>query len=183
MLRTIYLHGELGQKFGKSHTFDVANMFQVMAALKSRFGAEFKNIIRSGNWSVLDGPMVKGNDLAESDLDKRLKNSEVHILPETQGASSAFRLIVGAVLIVAGVVTKQMWMVNIGASMVIGGVAEMLMRPPTLDQRKAVDEGKGSLFATAKNITMQGGALPVVYGRVTRASSYVISSDFSSERE
>lgn len=181
VLRTIKLHGFLGKKFAKEVQLAGNNMFQLMSGLKARFGQEFHDIIRDNDWHVVEGKLKKGNDLWEENLNKSLREDVIHILPAVKGASAVFRTILGVVLIVVGVWFNQPWLVNIGVSMALGGVAEMLMKPKSMDQRKQQDEGGSSIFNSAKMVTTQGGPVPVIYGRVRRASSVVISTDFSSE--
>lgn len=181
MIRKIYLHGFLGKKYAKVVELDVANMFQTMNALISRFGPEFKNDVAEHNWHVFDGAKKQGNDLDEKELDKKLSKKSLHLVPAVEGASSVLRVVLGVVLIAAGVFFKQSWLVKLGAIMVLGGVSEMLVKPPTMDGNKLTDQAQGSIFNSALNVTTQGGPVPLIYGRVRRASSVVISTDFSSE--
>lgn len=183
VLRTIKLHGFLGKKFAKSVELAGNNMFQLMNGLKARFGPEFQEVIRNNNWHVVEGKLKKGNDLSDESLNKNLNENVIHILPAVQGASAAFRTILGIILIVVGVWFNQPWLVNMGVAMALGGVAEMLNKPKSMDQRKQQDEGGSSIFNSARMVTTQGGPIPVIYGRVRRASSVVISTDFSSEQQ
>lgn len=179
-MRTIKLHGALAERFGSSIQLDAANMFQVMAGLESRFGPEFREAIRVGRWHVFDGEQKAGNDLSEEELDRRrLKNKTLHIVPVVAGSDAAVRVIVGIALIAIGAYTGQTWMIQAGIALAVGGIAEMLMRPAAMDQNQKLDQAQSSLFNQARNVTTQGGPIPLIYGRVRRASSVVISSDFS----
>jgi predicted phage tail protein len=179
-MRTIKLHGALGKEFAEKIELECSNMFQVMTALESRFGPRFKEVIRTGRWHVVDGAVKPGNDLSEETLQRPLKNRVLHIMPVVEGRNSTVRIILGAVLIAVGTYFGQTWMVQAGWAMVIGGVVEMLVKPKGMDQSKKLDQAQSSLFNGARNVTTQGGPIPLIYGRVRRASSVVISSDFSS---
>ena len=180
--KTVFLHGKLAKKYGKKHTIDADNIRQIMSALIRKLGNEFREEIRTGEWHITNGAIKKGNDLAESHLDKNLKKNTIHLLPAVQGASAVLRVIVGIVLIVVGVYFDQPWLVNLGVSMVLGGVVEMLTKPNTPDNAKIQDEGGGSIYNSAQNVTTQGGPVPLAFGRIRRASSTVIGTDFSSEQ-
>lgn len=183
-LRTIHLHGFLGEEFGKEVTLAGNNWFQLLSGLKHRFGQKFAEVMKEHNWHLLDGEVKAGNDLFEENLNRDLANKEFHILPAIEGASSGLRIIVGIIVVLVGTFVPGMqWITPAGYSLIIGGVAEMLMKPKGLDKNKQADEGQSSLFNSALMVTTQGGPVPVVYGRVRRASSVVISTDFSSERE
>lgn len=183
MMHTIHLHGYMAEKYGKTVTMSAANLFQLMRGLVSRFGPQFKEDVRVGRWHLTDGAVKSGNDIAQDDVRGSLlfKHKHVHLLPEVVGASAALRVIVGIVLIIAGVYFEQPWMVQLGASMVLGGVAEMLTKPPKTGGDKG-QENKGSyIYNSAVNVTTQGGPIPLGYGRVSRASSVLITTDFSSD--
>ena len=183
MIHTIHFHGFMGKKYGKSVKLEGANFFQLMSGLISRFGPQFKEDIRSNNWHLTDGAVRKGNDLGEADLKGTLnfKNKSIHLLPAVTGASSALRIVIGIVLIVAGLYFSQPWLVNLGAAMVLGGIVEMLTKPKAGGPDQARDDKGSYIYNQATNVTSQGGPVPLLYGRVQRASSVVITTDFSSD--
>lgn len=181
--KTVYFYGSMGKKYGKKHQFAFSNWFQLLGGMVSRFGPQIKEEIRVGDWHLYNGAKKVGNDLGPEDIEQnaRLTKNSVHLVPAVSASSSIIRVIVGAVLIVAGLYFSQPWLVNIGASLVLGGVAEMLMKQPNADQRALQDENTSSIFNSARNVTTQGGPMPLIYGTVERASSVVINSDFSSD--
>jgi len=186
MLRTIHLHGSLGARFGKEHRLDVENIFQLMGALESRLGVAFKEAIRVGKWHIFDGAKKKGNDRSEETLSVPLSKRTFHIFPVIEGRSAAFRIVIGVVLMVASVFVPALapYAVQVfaaGFSLTVGGITELLTKPKGMDKRDQLDEGKSSIFNSVRNVTTQGGPIPLIYGRVRRASSVVISADFASE--
>jgi predicted phage tail protein len=171
----------MGQKYGKKVTLAGSNMFQLMSGLVSRFGPQFKEDCRTHDWHLTDGPVKKGNDLGEDDLGKALSKRTLHLLPAVEGASSTLRIIVGIVLIIAGAYFNQPWAVNLGVAMVLGGVVEALTKPKTQTPTQPQNDKGSAIYNGAVNVTSQGGPIPLIYGRVQRASSVVISTDFSSD--
>jgi predicted phage tail protein len=182
---TVKLHGFLGKKYAKSVALSGANMFQIMSGLVSRFGPEFKEDIRQHNWHVCEGKVAPENDIGQNELDKPLTKKVLHLVPAVAGSSAAVRIIIGVALILYGTFGAAYgggpWATNMGIALVMGGVVEMLTRPKTQTPVQAQDQRGSSIYNGALNVTTQGGPVPLVYGRVQRASSVVISTDFSSD--
>ena len=178
--QTIHLHGFLGQKYAKSVKLYGDNLFQIMSGLVSRFGPQFKEDVRSNDWHIVEGKVQPGNDLDEKELGKKLTKKSLHLIPAVRGASAALRVIIGVIIFAVGAYFGQPWLMAIGASLVIGGVTEMLTKSKTASSDKG-DQRASSIYNGALNVTTQGGPVPLIYGRVARASSVVISTDFSSD--
>lgn len=184
-MKTVIFHGAMAKKYGKRHQFAFANWFQLLGGLVSRFGVQIKEEIAAGKWHVTDGAAKQGNDLSEVDIQKNkaLTKKTLHLIPAVEVSSSVLRIVIGVVLIVVGTFVPGMqWLVPIGISLAIGGVVEMLTKQPTIDTNRVQQDGNASsIYNSAKNVTTQGGPLPLVYGTVERASSVVISSNFSAD--
>jgi predicted phage tail protein len=181
MLHTIKFQGFLGKKYGKEVSLAGANMFQLMAGLVHRFGPEFKEDIRTSNWHVYVGSKKQRN-LGEEDLANPIKDRVIHLTPAIGGGSAAVRIVIGAVLVVAGVYFGNPWLVKVGAALVLGGVVEMLTKPKAgMAPTDRSDEAASALYNGVVNVTEQGTPVPIICGRVQRASSVVISLDVSSE--
>ncbi len=183
-VQTIHLHGFMGKKYGKTVKLAGENMYQIMSGLVSRFGPQFKEDVRANNWHICEGKVAAGNDLNEEEVKhKKLNKKTLHLVPVVEGASSALRIIIGIVLIVVGAYFGQGWAVQMGIAMVLGGVVEMLTKPKNQSPTQSQDQRGSSIYNGAVNVTTQGGPIPLIYGRVQRASSVVISTDFSSDEE
>lgn len=182
MLRTIHLHGFLATKY-KTNKVKLygENLFQIMSGLYHRFGPEFKEDIRKGTWQLIKGRVNSKKDIGYEQLEHNLDCKTLHIVPVVAGASGAVRAIVGVILVVVGLYFNQPWLVNIGASMALGGVVEILTKPKTQTPTQKEDDKGTAVYNGAVNVTSQGGPIPVIYGRVGRCSSVVISTDFSSD--
>lgn len=182
MITTVKLHGFMGQKYGKTVKLSGENMFQIMSGLVSRFGPGFKEDVRTNSWHLVNGAIKPGNDLGEGDLHKSLTKKVLHLVPVVAGASAALRIVIGIVLIVAAAFGYgNAYTVQLGISLILGGVVEMLTKPKPGAAQQHQDDRGSYIYNAAVNVTSQGGPVPLIYGRVQRASSVVISTDFSSD--
>jgi predicted phage tail protein len=181
-LRTIKLHGFLAKKYAKSVELAADNMFQVMCGLISRFGPQFKEDIRAHNWHICEDKVKPGNDLSQDELEKTLTKKTLHFVPEVKGSSAALKIVIGIILLVAAFFGYgNQYTVQTGIMLILGGVSEILTRPKLQGPVQAQDQRGSSIYNGALNVTTQGGPVPLIYGRVQRASSVVISTDFSSD--
>lgn len=139
---------------------------------------------------------IAGRDAGEAELSARLNEplasgAVIHIVPRLAGAKSGgvFQAVLGAALIAVAWWNPVGWlgatvvsgMYAAGASMILGGVAQMLApRPKT---PKATDNGKqNTYFSSLDNMVAQGNTLPVLYGEM-RVGSRVISQEISTADE
>lgn len=183
MTRTVHLGGWLGDKYGKKHVLAGKSVWHLMQGLIFRHGPQFREDVREHSWHVLKGRKNGKDDIGEIEVRSDLGDTKtLHVLPAVQGSSGAIRTIVGVVLVVAGLYFQQPWLVNVGAAMAIGGVVEMLTRPPPGSQpTDEVDRKQSYFFNGGKNTLEPGGPVPLVYGRVGSVSSTIISIGFTNE--
>lgn len=184
-LHDVYFYGKMAKKYGKKHKFAFANWFQLLGLLKSRFGPQIAVEIEEGKWHLYDGDK-KNPEHALYDFEVRehkFTSGVVHLVPAVEGANSFVRFILGVVLIVIGYFVPVLapYLYPLGASLIIGSVAEMLTKQPIPDQGRMQDENASSIYNSARNVTTQGGPKPIIAGTVVRASSVVINSDFSAD--
>ncbi|HFG4486330.1 tail assembly protein [Acinetobacter baumannii] len=131
MLKTIKLHGVLGQKFGREFKLDVANTREAMRALSVQIdgfekfmlraheqGLQFAVFLKSKNSSNKRGKkktsiydhetkrLITGDNIGEEQLDMNTQAEVIHIVPRVVGAggNGALQTIIGAVMVVVGVV-------------------------------------------------------------------------------
>jgi predicted phage tail protein len=165
-MKSIRLHGAL-RKFGKSIDLDVSNPAMAIRALIANFGAEFESIIRQNKFQVIWGDRRKSKSISDDEVMLGSNENILHFVPVVEGQSGVVRAVTGIVLVVAGVFFKQPWMVSLGASMAIGGVAEMLAGTPKMSDysQAEVAQRPSFVFNGAINTVAQGGPIPLVYGR------------------
>ncbi len=118
---------------------------------------------------------IAGRDAGENELSARLneplKNGAViHIVPRLAGAKS-------------GGVFQAVLMYAAGASMILGGVAQMLAPKARTPRTQTTDNGKqNTYFSSLDNMVAQGNVLPVLYGEM-RVGSRVASQEISTADE
>lgn len=139
---------------------------------------------------------IAGLDVDEGSLSARLHQqlphrAVIHIVPRMAGAKSGgfFQAVLGAALIVASIwmpglsIAASNIMFSLGASMALGGVAQMLAPKAKTPSSKQTDNGKqNTYFSSLDNLVAQGNALPVPYGEIL-CGSRVISQEISTRDE
>ncbi|WP_319543150.1 hypothetical protein [uncultured Pseudodesulfovibrio sp.] len=195
MMRTVYLHGSLGEQFGSSFRLDVDTPSEAVRALSTNLGSEFRQTISKGEWHVVAGKAFEnGTDYGTSEdmLAFGLGNKDLHLAPVIRGSKGGgiFQAILGVAIMavafwiappVVGTMGPTMGMgtavvggvtygniAGFGAMMALGGVAKMLTPTPQVGSyaaRESAEERPSFLFTGAKNTVEQGGPVPLVYGR------------------
>jgi predicted phage tail protein len=182
-VRTVYLHGHLGERFGASFRLDVDTPQEAARALAVQLPG-FSQVIRAGNWHIVRGPLEGRDEVDEKSLEVTLGTyGEIHFIPAIEGANSGWvSTIVGAVLVVAGVMTGNAALVGMGVGMTVGGIIQLTTAMPgvDMDEMQGVDERASYLFNGPSNRSKQGGAVPRGYGRL-KVGSIVISAGLFAE--
>lgn len=192
MLRTIHLMGNLKQFSKKPVQIDAPTTHMVMQGLVNMFGPRFKQMVRDGQWHLTRNKKLKDcksydDSIAEEELAFNLGSTvEIWLCPAVKAKSGVVRTIIGVVLIVVGVFTTWLgglgtYAIQAGIGLVLGGVAEMLAPKPKKGTTEQAGNNASFLFNGTVNVTEQGGPVPVIYGRVPRASSLVLSAGISTE--
>ena len=188
MERAIYLHGNLAKRFGKDPVMiNAPTTLLVMQGLICRFGYKFKQAIRDGSFYIFKNKRKDKDDLGEEEVGFTLgdKVTEMHLVPVIQGQSAIARIVLGVCLLVIGYFFPPLapYLYPMGASMILGGVAELLTATPKLTTGTTQQAGTNPsfLFNGTVNVTEQGGPVPVILGRVRRASSVVLSAGLTVE--
>lgn len=173
-MKTIRLYGEMGQRFGREHQFDVATPAEAVRALCSQIQGfrAYLHLHGKDYFKVFTG----GRNTSE-ELNAPASDSEViRIAPVVQGAGAVGRVIVGIVLMVVGYFTWKPNLIYMGASMVIGGVIEMLSPQPKMG-KGGPEEAPGNRpsynFNGAVNTTAQGHPVPLAYGKIMVGSAVI----------
>ena len=115
----------------------------------------------------------------ERERDASLPSSSdevIRIAPMVFGSGGVLKALIGAVLIVGGIIVTGLSfgaaapigqaMIGMGISLALSGVYELLASPPPGVNAGGVGDGSQSyIFSGPENVTQQGGAVPVGYGR------------------
>ncbi len=199
-MKTIVLNGQLGKQFGRRHRFDVATAAEAVRALVANFPAVEKHLMET----KCLGYRVKLHDTPLQDIDEMhhpVGGNRITITPVISGAGgSTGSILLGAALIGAafftggasiaasgflvGGITTTFWggiALSIGASLVLGGVAQMLSPvPKSADPSERPENQPSYTFNGPINTTAQGHPVPVGYGRMVVGGA-VISAGINTE--
>jgi predicted phage tail protein len=188
MLRKIRLYGRLAKFVGKRVLeADVASAAEAVRFLLANF-PQLEQHMADQHYRV----SVGSYDLAESELHDPAGQQVIKIIPVVAGAGAVGRIIAGVALIaLASLVTfgtvgglfavgaLNSAVFGIGASLVLGGVAQLLTPVPKIPQGAASntdqDPRKSYSFSGIQQTSRQGVPVPVVYGE-TLVGSVVISA-------
>jgi predicted phage tail protein len=176
---SVLLYGHLGKRFGRRHAYDVRSPAEAVRALCATipgFRAYMLAHSRPG-YRVLVGKDPRDLDTLALPADEAIK-----IVPVTAGAGSGIgNVILGVTLITIGVMTGMPIITNIGVSLTLNGVAQMLSPQPKTQGAPDRPENKPSYaFDGAVNTAAQGNPVPVCYGRLI-VGSQVISAGMVAE--
>lgn len=203
MLKTIKLYGVLGQKFGREYKLEVANTREAMRALSVQIsgfeqfmlhahehGLQFAVFLKSKNASNKRGKkrpaiydhetkrLITGDNIGVEQLDMNTHADVIHVVPRVVGAggNGGLQTILGAVLIVVGVIVTGMSfgaaspigtaLIGAGIGMMVGGIAMMLMPKIDNTQDQNQDGNRANEgFGGAVTTVAQGNPVPILYGQ------------------
>lgn len=175
MLKKIKLYGILAKRFGKEFHLAVDNTREAMRALSVQVPG-FEHFMLHAHEQGLEFAVFQDNEnISETELDMSTSAKVIKIVPKVKGAGGAFQTIIGAVLVVVGVLVTVgtlgggaalgAGLIGAGVGMMVGGIAMMLM--PKIDNQDQNQDGnkanKG--FGGAVTTVAQGNPVPVLYGQ------------------
>ena len=176
-MKKVYLHGSLGERFGKEWTLNVHSASDAFSAInanvdgfveylsrRARDGVGYTITTKNINEIKPDGNCFK-HFVTRNNLDMNLSSEEIHIAPIAQGGMGFF-----AALGIKTFFGKMLFVM--AATMVIQGILNSLFKPPKRDDPTT---SKSYLFQGAQNRQQQGIPVPLGYGRL-RVGSAVVST-------
>ncbi|WP_273889838.1 tail assembly protein [Serratia marcescens] len=189
-VKTIRLYGVLGERFGRVHSMAVSSPIEALKALSvmipgfQQFMLESKG--RGLTFAVFEGK----RNLRKDDLQLQANGNDIRIAPLIMGSKKAgmFQTILGAVLVVAGAVLSftpfaaaSPYLYMTGASMMLGGVVQMLSpMQGGLASRQDPDNKPSYAFGGPVNTIAQGNPVPILYGK-RRIGGAIISAGIYAE--
>ena len=181
----VRFYGSLKQ-FGSEFRLDCQTPAEVIHALTSQI-PKLRQFIQQGLFTVRVGRDYFDNRHLEKGLSQKLKDdATVHFTPTLKGSKRGglFGVITGVALIagalalgpLAGVIgANAAWIVGgLGASLLLGGVAQMLTKMPEMKLGSEKEKKQSTSFTNLSNMAAQGRIVPLAYGRI-RAGSLIIS--------
>lgn len=178
MLRKIKLYGRLAKFIGKRVLrAEVASTAEAMRFLLANW-PELERHMQDQHYRVSVGDY----ELSEDELGHPVGQQEIKFVPVVTGAGATGRIIAGIALVAVGLFVPGIGalgvqlLVGVGASLVLGGVAELLTPTPKVPQGPDTqdDPRKSYSFSAIQNTSRQGTPVPICYGEVY-VGSVVIS--------
>lgn len=183
-MKTIKLYGEMGKRFGREFALDVQTPAEAIRALSSQVQG-FKAYLQKHQqdaFKIFVGGRNSSEELAFPSSDKEV----IRIAPVVQGARAVGRIVLGIVLVIAafytGGASMAAWgttasmMGSMGASLILGGIVQLLSPTPSSDSgmdSEAVENRPSYNFNGVVNTTAQGHPVQLAYGKVICGSAVI----------
>ena len=176
MLKTIKLYGILAKKFGKEFRLEVENTREAMRALCVQIPG-FEHFMLHAHEQGLEFAVFQDKqNISETELDISTSAKVIKVVPKVKGAggNGVLQTIVGAILVVVGIVMLYIpgaqpfapSVIAAGVGMMVGGIAQMLMPKIDNTQDENQDGNKANKgFGGAVTTVAQGNPVPVLYGQ------------------
>lgn len=178
-LTTIRLYGALGARFGRVHKLAVQTSAEAVKALCINLDG-LETYLMNAQKNGMTFAVFRGKrNVGVEDFKELAGDSDIRIAPVMEGAKKAgmFQTILGAVMVVAGVIigiatgwtgaglTFGAGLIMSGASMMAGGLYQMLSpQPKGLQGRDDPDNKPSYAFGGAVNTTAMGNPVAILYG-------------------
>lgn len=169
MMRTVYLHGILGERYGREHHFALSNPREAVSALSANFPGFRADFFQFPMYGVVadDDCRHPGNcpDVGEFPFSR-----DLHLVPMIEGRLGA--LLTPLLIPIVGATAASL----ISGALTIGllfGISLLLAPKPPEEDDGERDENY--IFTGPENVVAQGVAVPLIYGRCY-VGSVVISS-------
>lgn len=188
---TVYLSGPLLRKFfrKKDYQLDSQNTWEVFRALKATLEGFEQEIKRLESLGMRFAIFRNRKNVGEDDFDRGGAN-EIRIVPIVGGSKrgGTLQTIVGAVMVAAAFVLSftplaaaSPYLYMMGASMMVGGVIQMLSpQAKGLSQSGAPENSPSYAFGSAKNTTASGNPVPICIGE-RRWGGAIISASIEAQ--
>ncbi|CDG87377.1 tail assembly protein [Xenorhabdus bovienii] len=185
-LRTIRLSGVLIPQFGREYKLAVSSPIEAIRALSVLIDGFEKFLLTAKERGLTFAVFIGKRNINRDELELS-GEGDIRIVPVIIGSKKAgiFQTILGAVMVVAGVF---LWatpygvpLVMSGASMMLGGVVQMLSpMPGGLARREDPDNKPSYAFGGPVNSIAQGNPVPIGYGK-RRIGGAIISAGIYAE--
>lgn len=171
----VRLYGKLGTQFGREHRLSVSSVREAIRALCIMIPG-FELMLETSQDRGITYAVFNGSkNIDEQDLQLSGVHEVIRIAPVIIGSKKAgvFQTIFGAVLVAAGFVLSffpataaaSPFLYKMGAAMMLGGVAQMLVPSGTQGMTNTEsDTRKSYSFGSPINQSAAGSPVPLLYG-------------------
>lgn len=188
-IRTIRLGGEAGERFGKEWKLYVDSVGEAVRAIEANHPG-FREYLRTAEERGIGFVItVADREVSEDEL-VLVSKGDILIMPALFGSSASQRIIAGVAIIALMWWNPMGWAAGsamltagygVGASMVIGGVVEMLTPIPKMQSADLSSNNKPSyVFSGPVQTSEQGLPVPIGAGTMLIGGT-VISAGISAE--
>ena len=176
-LTTIRLYGALGARFGRVHKLAVQTSAEAVKALCINFDGLESYLLNAKKNGMTFAVFRGRRNIGADDFKNLAGSTDIRIAPVMEGAKKAglFQTILGAVMVVAGIVVTGMTfgsagvigagLVSAGIGMMAGGIYQMLSpQPKGLQGRDDPDNKPSYAFGGSVNTLAMGNPVALLYG-------------------
>lgn len=176
---TVQFHGNLAQ-FGETFELYANTANEAIRSLAIQIDG-LKQYLRKGYYRVkVDNKVVTQTEYIG--ILNVADGTVIHVSPRVAGSGKFGSFIAGAVLFGVGFALQNPTLMWAGGGIMLGGVAQMLIKPKPFNQdHQGIEDSKSSAFTNLSNMVGQGKKIPRVYGNL-RVGSVIISQELSSYR-
>ncbi|AZF62209.1 tail assembly protein [Pseudomonas sp. LF135] len=192
-MRTVLLSGSLARLFGREHRVTTSGGFRDVMGYFKQFPGFERYMLQSADKGLRFAVFNGKRNIAEDDIQKPLGKDVIRIAPVLTGSKRAggLQTIIGAVLIavayfnpfgyLTGPAASMMMMA--GASMVMGGVMQMLSPPPKgLGAQDSPNNRASYSFNGPVNTSAQGNPVGLLYGQLIVGSSVISAGIYAQDQ-
>lgn len=192
-MKTVTLYGFLAKRFGRHHRMDVRTPAEAARALEANLPGFRQAVIGyEAGYHVRVGKEYRDEQTVNLSAD----SDHIKIIPAVMGSGSFGKIILGAALFFAAPYAAGWLFANtaavglavavanvlpaIGIALALGGVAQMLFKPPKSQVVERPESKPSYAFDGPVNTTAQGNPVSICYGRLM-VGSQVISAKLTSK--
>lgn len=186
----IFIHGKLGKAFGECHQVKIEKKIDAVKAIDANRRGFKKTILaafKSGvNYDLIDPKNPEKKFTTIDDYLNEPAPEELHIIPEVGGSGPlipVFLFLGKAATAVGTFLGSGSFLANLAVGIILQGI-QMLLFPapkgPAAQKPESKVDQSSYLFSSLDNNSVQGFAIPLVYGEL-RVGSNVISVNIFNE--
>lgn len=186
-MRTVFLHGALGDEFGESFLFEIDTAAEAVRALNCAFPGKFLKALEGHSYRLVRGDLDTGMELdLELVTSLRLGKADLHFIPvaagsQSQTAKGTTKLVLGTALVgvaifasggtlatplaSTGILSGMTWgnIALVGVGLALSGASTLLTKTSEQTGGSADVSVAGAAQGEAGQ---QGAAIPLIYGEV-----------------
>lgn len=190
--KTVLLSGSLAALFGRVHRLVIDTPAEACRALSVTIPG-FETFMQNAHLKGLRFAVFKGrHNITKEELKHNSGDEVIRIVPVITGSKRAgvLQTIIGAVLVVAGVVASFIpgaqgaapFLFKLGAAMIIGGVVQMLSpQAKGLSTRQDPDNMPSYAFGGPVNTVAMGNPVGVAYGLRERGGAIISAGIYTDD--